>query len=166
MNNDTENTEIEMSEEDAMAIELPPLIKVVPVVDTVEHELPSENSVLAYTHHVRKKLIAQMMKDGVCEDPKVVLQALDGMDRQALTRARLQVDKETAQGVGQANQAVLAGLIRALKSEAPPLLATARTAPQLPSHILPPSLVEGETDTSPAQDTYTGFSARHARSNS
>lgn len=161
----------EMHEDEDYHEEAPllPRIVVEEAPEPTEFVLPAEESILAFTHHHRTKLVKVLSKsisgpDGMIDPDmmRVMLQTLDGMDRQTLTRVKVKADKENAAGVAQINAGVLAELLHRVPMGLPPLSGVLehRAMPELPDGLELPALTEGETDLVVAQDNYTNFMAR------
>ena len=129
-----------------------------------EVALVSEDKILAFTHAKRMFIVEQMLASGkLPEDPaekKVLLNALDGMDKAALGRKRIKVEEKTNTSMAQA-AALIAhvlnapGVNQAYKASAP----VQREAPTLPSDVPPPVLVEGETSVVQNSRNYETFMA-------
>ena len=126
--------------------------------------LPVEDDVLAFTHSKRKIIIDHMLKGGVPEDPaltKVILSALDGMDKAALTRKRIKVEEKQSNNQEQA-AALIAKLLVASSDRRPSdnLSIAAFIAPVLGMDIPNPILVVGEAGGGCEQQTYETFIAK------
>ena len=126
-----------------------------------EYILPVEDEVLAFTHSKRSFIVNEMLKKGIPEDPaytKIILNALDGMDKSALTRKRIRVDERQNNNQEQA-AALIAKLLVA--SSGPKQLEefTRTIIPILSSDIPDPIAVEGETSNSASAQTYDSFIA-------
>lgn len=129
-------------------------------------ELPSEDSVLAYTQHKRQQIANQLLADGkLPEDPKMAklaLDVLDGMDRAALGRKRIKVEEQANK-----NQEHAAGLIAEIlhkvsSNRHPSLTIDVNVEPPRLSDDIPaPELVDGETSPiGSGNETYETFTAR------
>jgi hypothetical protein len=132
--------------------------------------LEDEDSVLAFTHAERKKILKKMTtgEDGsftLPEDPaekKAVISVLKDMDAAALGRKRIKVDERVAdQTAGAA--ALIARVLGAASAAHPYRSQTpiAREAPVLGSEVPLPPMVEGEMAVvGGASETYDAFVAR------
>ena len=127
--------------------------------------LESEDDILAYTHRQRKEIVKAIVKDGKVpvDDSKqlgALIQTLDGMSRDALTRKRIGVEEKSAQSQ-EANTAIMAQLLQSVTSQKPfqrdVTDVTPRAAPALPDSVPPPQTVEGETATAAPQLSYDTF---------
>lgn len=165
-----ENQMFEMSEEDALSeapVKTPPQTVVV-VPEVTAADVPNEDQVLAFTHLQRKLVVTALTKQGVpiadTRQMSVLLQTLDGMDRQALTRKRMSADKEIAKGAQDSNTALLAEVLKRIPNVGRPesgvVIQGLREIPTLPSTIEAGELVDGQTEKAPPQDTYQSFMAR------
>lgn len=130
-----------------------------------EPALEEEDSIFAYTNERRKHIVTTLMKEDMAlKDPayaKIVLQALDGLDKVALGRKRIKVDEKI-----NTNQEMAAGLIaRLLNSTAGSKLYETtmfdinRKPPTLGTEIPNPILVEGETSVNALAITFETFIA-------
>ncbi|WP_144106722.1 hypothetical protein [Paraburkholderia sp. BCC1886] len=158
-----------MSEQDFENEELYPEItppaKAAP--QTIEVEvLPSDDHVLSYTQRQRQLLITTMMGEKgekLSELDKgekmVVLHALDGMDRQAISKKRLDTDKEIS-----ASQAEVAGIIAQVLAgtvgRSPGAVGGRKDVPQLPTNIAEPEFVPGEISVDAPQMDVDTFMAQ------
>lgn len=126
----------------------------------------SEDQVLAYTQGKRKFIVDEIMKDNKVPQDKgeatLLIQALDGLDRAALTQKRIKADEQAAAGMAGA-----AGLVAKLLTQAGSrknidvLDVDARevVVPELGNEVPAPSLVPGETEVAPKQMDYDSFTA-------
>ncbi len=131
-----------------------------------------DDELLVTTQAQRMAIVAHLTKKELPEDPailKVLLQTLDGVDKQVLGKKRLQVDE--AGHKSQENSAViLANVLRDASRIKPFMVQTPvqRDAPKLGPEVPDPVLVDGETSTAPAQQSYdqfvAGVSSEDARS--
>jgi hypothetical protein len=135
-----------------------------PPSDTEVPPLPSEDSILAFVHHERTKLVKDMCKQGMPQDPKdrvVLLAALKDMSTDALGRKKIQSDEKV--GMGQAS-ALISKLLTATPNDAKQGILPANSAPpELGPEVPPPELVEGETDQHAPQQSYESFVAKFGR---
>jgi hypothetical protein len=170
-----ENSAFEMSEEDALneaPVNTPKQpVEVLPEVTAAD--VPDEDQVLAYTHQQRKRIVKELTEKGVpvtdTKQMSILLGTLDGMDRQALSRKRMNADKEIAKGQQDANAELLASVLKNIPNVARPPEGTPisgeQAAPRLPDNIQAGTLVEGQTEKAPPQDTYQSFMARNVNPN-
>lgn len=127
--------------------------------------LPNDDMILDETQTLRRKIVEDLTPNGeMPNDPKqtvLLLQTLDSMDRQALTKKRLRVDGENADKAAAAE--LIAASIMAKYGTIPPDRAIgARTAPvDLPTSIsATPSTVPGQTFIGLETDDYDSFMSR------
>jgi hypothetical protein len=165
-----ENTTSEMSEADAYD-EAPantPPAHIDPPVEVTSEDVPDPDQVLAFTHAHRSRVIEQLTKSGVPINDKeqmtALLKTLDGMDKQSLGRKRMDADKEIAKGTNDTNTALLAAVLRSIPNVPRPengaTVTIVREVPVLPADIVVDTLVDGQTEKTPPQDTYQSFMAR------
>lgn len=126
-------------------------------------EIDTQES-LAYTLDLRKRLIGDMLsEEGIppkdTKDRAIFLQALDGIDRQALTVKRMSVDK----GIGD-KQAEAAAMMAALFADPRALRQPTEggrlDVPELPEEIVPTRVIPGELSYDHGTDTYDKFIER------
>ena len=119
---------------------------------------------LEYTKSKRKQLIEALSKNGAPTDIKeqsIMLQALDGLDRQTLTKMRIKVDE------GISNTQVAAAAILAQLFNSPKTKAVGRsdeivtTIPVIREDLPAVTLVAGELDVMVIKDNYDGFMKRN-----
>jgi len=125
-----------------------------------------ENDDLDYTRKIRRKIIDEQMdaKSVEARDYKLVLAALDGLDRQALTKMRIKSDEGMSNAKAQAAAALAelfmnpnlkkAGEVLDLGQDSP------RIIPELPLDLPVPSVVDGELDSGGAAENYNSFMER------
>lgn len=125
-----------------------------------------ENDDLDYTRKIRRKIIDEQMdaKSVEARDYKLVLAALDGIDRQALTKMRIKSDEGMSNAKAQAAAALAelfmnpnmkkAGEVLDLGADSP------RTIPELPLDLPVPALVDGELDAGGTAENYNSFMER------
>lgn len=127
----------------------------------------SEDEVLQYTHGVRKAIVDKITDNGQkipAEDPKLlhtILATLDGMDRSALGRKKIQSEEKLAG----ANQAMAAGIIATVLQQVGsghnlPFTSAEgieRAIPVLGNDVPEPVLVDGEIDTNAPQQSFESF---------
>jgi hypothetical protein len=142
-----------------------------PLPEVTAADIPNEDQVLAHTHQIRKQIVSDLMKSGTpINDSKqmsALLQTLDGMDRQSLTRKRMSADKEIAQGTNDTNTALLAAVLKSIPNIPRPAngeaIPVTRELPSLPDTIDMGEVVDGQTEKAPPQDTYQSFMARNTQ---
>lgn len=123
----------------------------------------SEDQVLAYTQHKRKAIVQELTKTGaVPEDNSsrnMLLQALDGMDRAALTSKRIKSEEKNGGMAGAAS--LVAALLTQVtgKKLTSDIIDPNRPTPLLGQDVPPPQLVPGETEINPRQLDYDTFMA-------
>lgn len=126
----------------------------------------SEDQVLAYTQSKRKAIVQELTQKGAVPDDNssrnMLLQALDGMDRAALTSKRIKAEEKS--GAAMAGAAgMVAQLLTKVTGKSLANLdledAVERAAPALGADVPPPQLVPGETEVNPAQLDYDSFIA-------
>lgn len=122
-----------------------------------------EDEVLAYTQNKRKQIVDHLTKDqAVPEDGSsrdMLLRALDGLDKAAFTKKRLQADDRNNGNMA----AMMASLLTHLSSNKGAPMAevvdNGTPPPALGSDIPAPTLVPGETDIGAPQMDYDSFMA-------
>lgn len=129
----------------------------------------TDDQKLAYTDRIRRGFIDTAVKEGVFTkgeraDKALVLQALNDVDRSALTNKRIKAD-ENAGEVNARAAVLVAGVIErlghtAMRMEHP---VPGRTAPSLPTDLPSVVLVPGETETAAAPMTYKSFMAEQGK---
>lgn len=131
-----------------------------------------EDQVLAYTQGKRRKIVEGVMKDNKIPQDRLeatlLIQALDGMDRAALTSKRIKADEKAADAMA-GSAAVVANLLTSMGKSKPAddiIDMPAREVPLLGEDIPPPSLVPGETEVAPKQMDFDSFTASFGQSNS
>jgi hypothetical protein len=165
-----ENTTSEMSEADAYeeAPVITPAAPVEPLPEVTGADVPDPDQALAYTHALRSRVIRDLTKSGIPINDKeqmtALLKTLDGVDKQSLSRKRMDADKEIAKGTNDTNTALLASILKSIPNVARPengaAIPVVREVPVLPADIVMDELVEGQTEKAPPQDTYQSFMAR------
>lgn len=129
-----------------------------------------DDELLTWGVEQRKDFIRKMMKaDGsLPDDPKeraLVLKALDGIDKTAVSRKRLKIEDKAATSNAETAKLIAEFYGRVQVSnpfvidqnmqEVPP-----RPAPQIPANMPDIEVVDGEMETTPPQDDYAGFMKR------
>lgn len=144
-----------------------------PPVGTIHPPMPavivreSDDDILARSHELRKRIVCTLTKDGTqipVADPRqmqVLVQALDGMDRQALGNKRIKLEEQVNKTQEEA-AGLIGALLQRVTSQKPfeAIDVIAREAPTLPASVPPPRLVEGETATAAPQQDYDSFVAQ------
>lgn len=127
--------------------------------------LPSDDVLLDETQSLRRKIVEDLTPNGtVPVDPKqtvLLLQTLDSMDRQALTKKRLRVDSENADKAAAAE--LIAATIMSKYGTVPPDRSPgARTTPvEIPDALSGPvAVVPGQTFIGLESEDYESFMAR------
>lgn len=130
-------------------------------------ELITEDDVIQYTRSKRKDLVEELTKNGAPKDKDeqhVLLSALDGLDRSALTRLKIKTE-ETNNKNQQNIAALMAKVLTSINpSETFVVEGTCREIPILDERIPDPILVAGETDLNPEQLDYDKFMANYTSS--
>lgn len=111
-------------------------------------QLLNDEADLLYVNDIRKKIVNTKIKNGIPDDPEevnLVLKALDGIDRSALTRTRIKSDAKNTQTLANS-----AGLIAELLKQVNPNNFKSepvnRVIPELGKEFTAPKTVVGETD--------------------
>ena len=136
-----------------------------------DQEKSSEEADLQFTKEKRMEIVralvgaADKIKD---QDPKLLntaLAALDGIDRQALTKMRIKSDE----GISNSNSAIAQSLAHAFMDPRVKRIAQAEAAngtrtgtPELPDHLPTPEILPGEMDSGISNETYESFQKRMA----
>ena len=117
---------------------------------------------LAYVKGKRKDIITELMKDGVPKDNgtvKIILSALDGISRDALGKKKIKADEAGANGIQNA-AAIIAQFLNQTTSSAVTTPVANHKPPILGDELPRPKLVDGETSTMVANETYYEFANR------
>lgn len=114
---------------------------------------------------IRMLIIDTMTKEGKLPEDKsdraFLLEALNGMDRTTLSRAKLKVESASAQNAAATVQIVGEILARVANNKTPIIEGQARReAPALPTDIVVENPVEGETMIGVEMMTYDSFLAK------
>lgn len=124
--------------------------------------ITAEDEDLDYTRQMRRQLVESLIVKGeMPTDPKdriVFLQALDGMDRAALGKKRIDADKELGN-----QQAQAAGILAELFRDSRTMgvgKGQRDTVPVLADDIAPTRLLPDELTSSNAGDNYEAFMNR------
>lgn len=127
----------------------------------------SDDEVLDYTLQTRLRIVNHLTKKEIPSDTKelsILLSTLDGMDRAALAKKKIQSEEQTANRLADGMTTVVADVL----SQARKLMIArnqgeARTIPTLDANLPRPTLVEGETAALPLNESYESFQARMAQ---
>lgn len=121
----------------------------------------NDDEVLDFTQVHRRKLVEKLTETTpLPADPKeqaTLLKALDGLDKAALGKKRIQVEEKGADAQAEAAKImahVLSGTAFNRKSDTPNL---SRKAPVLGSDVPEPILIEGETSMTTMHADYNQF---------
>lgn len=117
---------------------------------------------LEYVRGTRKKIVAELTKDGIpTSDPdklKTVLTVLDGIARDAMGKKRIKSEEQSANATQSAALIVAEFLNRSKPTAVTP---PANYQPPILGDELPiPPIIEGQTSTIVANETYYEFAAR------
>lgn len=106
---------------------------------------PEEAQELQEVQQVRRRLIADLTKDGVPQKGQVFLASLlDGVDRQALSRAKLRHDKSSAENT-QATAKLMAEMLKSINIKTHRPVARSEDR-QIPADLAIRTFVPGEMD--------------------
>jgi hypothetical protein len=128
-----------------------------------------EDQVLNYTQQQRRFVIDKLTNNGAklpddVDQQRLMLQALDGMDRSALGRKKIKVEEQANQNV-----AGMTGIVAEMLKRSKDISffqpgatnpGTTRAAPELGSDVPEPVLVEGELAQSPLQMSFDTFQSQ------
>jgi hypothetical protein len=129
-----------------------------------------EDEVLDYTQRVRRTVVTELTKGGIPgdnNDRALLVQALDGLDRQAMGVKRIKADEKSASGLSEAS-ALVAQLLREAgrsRQNHDVIDVVVREAPTLGADVPRPQLVPGELDIAPRQMNYDEFAAGRPQPN-
>lgn len=129
-----------------------------------------DDELLEWGVEQRKDFIKKMMKaDGsLPDDPKeraLVLKALDGIDKTAVSRKRLKIEDKAATNAAETAK-LISQFYERVSSKDPFVIdqnmqeVPVRAAPKLPDNSPEVDTVEGEMDTTPSQGSYDEFMGR------
>lgn len=132
----------------------------------------SDEAVLAYTQQVRMGVVGQLLSDGRLPDDKsdkaLLTQTLDGLDRQALGRMKIQVEADANNQLANATT-MINELLNTVKTDIfTAAIPVQRTLPELPIEtvvIVEERLVVGELDSGYREETVDEFKARYDAEN-
>ncbi len=126
--------------------------------------MTTEDDDLEYTKAIRKNLVSHITKDNkMPEETKqqlVLLQALDGIDRAALSKLKIKSDEgaSTAQNAA----LLLAAIFNDPRTKTIGLVENSnRVPPEFDTNITPTVLVAGELDLTSGNDSYEAFLLRN-----
>lgn len=130
----------------------------------------TDDQILALTQHTRVKIVKNLVNKtpgglpGDQEERDALFRAMDGLDKVALTRKRIDADKEASSGVSHA-VGLVAALLRQSKTNysLADVVDTNREIPRLSDDIPDPVLVPGETEINAGQLDYDSFVAGRAQ---
>lgn len=134
-----------------------------------DREPESDDRVLDYTLGVRRQIVEKHLQaTNFAADPeaqKLVLQSLDGMDRVALGRKRINADVEQNQTNAKMQALVATVLMQTrdpkfMGGTQTPVAGAARAAPVLGNEVPDPVVVAGEMAQSPIAMTFAEFQAQ------
>jgi len=117
--------------------------------------IKTEDEVLNFTQLKREAVVDHLSKDKIPDDPKMLgalLAALDGMDRAALTKKKIQADSQIGDKLGLAGAAITQ-LFTTMREKTKNRQTTNADAPvntaptTIPSSIEKPVIKEGELGT-------------------
>jgi hypothetical protein len=136
---------------------------------TTEQNIEQTDKDLEYVRSKRIKIIDALTKDKTPTDPKelgVLLVALSDMDRTSLSKKKIKVDKDAGDNNQQAMD-LISSLFNdpRVKEVGKTNLSIDRILPKLSADILPPDLVDGETDANSGSESYDSFTKRVNDSN-
>lgn len=135
-----------------------------PVLDAASM---TDDQVLRLTQGIRVNIVRELTKKaaangglpGDMEDREALFKQLDGLDKLAISRKRIEADREQSTGVSQA-VGLISQLLRQSKSHYGDLPDAAdREPPRLDNSVPAPELVFGETEVEPPQLDYNSFVA-------
>lgn len=118
---------------------------------------------LVYVRNTRKRAVNKLMEKGLPEDKedrKLLVQMLDGLSRDALTKKRIKSDAKNAGDITNAVGLVTEYLNRARPTAIDPPANPAKPPPILGSELDRPTLVPGELSETIARETYYEFAQR------
>lgn len=118
---------------------------------------------LVYVRDIRKRITTKLMEKGLPEDSddrKLLVQMLDGISRDALTKKRIKSDAKSAGGLADAVGLVTEFLNRAKPTAITPPANPAKPPPILGAELPRPNLVAGELSETVSRETYYEFAQR------
>lgn len=123
----------------------------------------NEDQVLAYTQGKRRNIVDKLTNAGKVPDDKtevsLLISALDGMDRAALTQKRIKSDEKAAQGISGAAAVIAKLLIQVGSNNSTHQISDSITPPAIGKEIPDPLLVPGEAEINPGQLDFDTFTA-------
>lgn len=163
---------LEMSDDESPEVEVvvetttTQLVPTVPTPEVIPATM-SEKETLAFTQNVRLHVIGQLMSDGkVPEDKsdKILLNnMLDGMDRAALTKMKIEAEAETTNQLADAARSITKLLNTVEHDVYTASNPVQRTLPEIPNDciiLVESKLVVGELDSSYREETIEEFKQR------
>ena len=125
--------------------------------------LCDEDNDLDYTKEIRKTLVRHLTKDSKMPEEtkqqKILLQALDGIDRAALSKLKIKSDEGASTTANAA--LIIAALFNDPRTTAYGKVSNStREPPEFDVNIKPTTLVEGELDLIGGNDSYEAFVLR------
>lgn len=148
---------------DDLEYDIPPVTKA--KVPEVQYELSEDDEEnLKITQRARMLIINNNLKGDKLDDPKFQAQvnkSLDAIDKQILTRKRLEIENKNA-NTNEANKDLVAAMLSQMATPnvfAAKVVDPNRKIPELGPDIPPPQLVEGETAIGVANMDYETFMA-------
>jgi hypothetical protein len=123
----------------------------------------NEDQVLAYTQSKRRKIVDKLTDAGKIPDDKteasLLISALDGMDRAALTQKRIKSDEKSAQGMAGAASVIAKLLTQVGSNNKSNHISDDITPPTIGKEVPDPQLVPGEAEFTPGQMDFDTFTA-------
>lgn len=109
----------------------------------------TEDDVLDYTQSVREDVVKKLTKEGMPGDIKdihAILAALDGMDRAALAKKKIQAESDNMSKAAVAGAAIteLLSSLRKENNKSEPIGEASPEQTRIPDHIEAPQVVPGE----------------------
>ena len=109
---------------------------------------------------VRETIIDQLIKDKPipddADDRKLLIAALDGLDRAVLSKAKVKIEESNAQTSAQ-HTAVVSNFLKQLRVQEIVNNSSNASERSLPHHIRPEHVVEGEMDIGISDMTFDSF---------
>lgn len=135
-------------------------------MDTEKENVDINENLLQYTEEKRKRIIEALFKNGPPEDTKeayVAIAALDGLDKQALSRMKIKSKESIAEyndikAAEAADKIIKSGVFAALINQS--------ASNNISTHVVPdgalpePTCVEGELDIGVSTENYDEFVQR------
>lgn len=131
--------------------------------------MDAEDIDLDYTRAMRKRIVDEMTKKGLPDDTKdkaLVLAALDGIDRAALTKKRIKSDEGISNTKALAAETIAQLFMDPrLKRLGETIEVSVREVPQLAIDLPMPDIVDGELDSNAGAENYESFMKRNQPDN-